>query len=90
MKLTDKLIEKVGADKLLHFLTAAWIVAECKTYSITAGCISFITVLLLSFIKEKWLDKRFNARDFLWSAIGGFTSLVLMVIKDVISQTAIA
>lgn len=34
MRLTDKLVEKFGADKLLHFFVAALLVAECKNYGI--------------------------------------------------------
>lgn len=85
MKLTDKLVEKIGADKLLHFFVAAWIVAECKAYGIEAGCIAWITVVILSVIKEKVLDKHIDAKDIFAGALGGFTSLVLQIIKGVLS-----
>lgn len=77
-------IEKVGIDKITHFAFAAWLVAECKAYGIGAGCIGFLVVTILSFIKEKWMDKKFTAMDFWWSICGGFTSLALMVVKDAI------
>lgn len=85
MKLTDKLVEKVGADRLLHFFVAAWVVAECKAYGIEAGCIAWITVVILSVIKEKVFDKHIDAKDIFAGALGGFTSLVLQIIKGILS-----
>ena len=84
MKLTDKLVQKIGADKLLHFFVAAWVVAECKAYGIEAGCIAWITVVILSVIKEKLFDKYVDAKDIFAGALGGFTSLVLQIIKGVL------
>lgn len=84
MKLTDKLVEKFGVDKLLHFFVAAWFVSECKAYGIGVGCIAWILIVVLAFVKEKWLDDFLDARDLLWSAFGGFASIILMVIKDIV------
>lgn len=84
MKLTDKLVEKVGVDKLLHFFVAAWVVSECKAFGIGVGCIGFLVIVVLAFVKEKFLDKFFSASDFLYSALGGFVSLAFMVLKDYI------
>jgi hypothetical protein len=84
MRLTDKLVEKVGVDKLLHFFVSAWVVSECKAYGIGVGCIAWVVVVLLAFVKEKWLDDFLDAKDMLWSALGGFASIVLMVIKDIV------
>ena len=51
MKLTDNLISKYGADKLLHLLFGAWVVAEAKPYGILAmllvRLVEKIIVLLL-------------------------------------------
>ena len=30
MEFTNKLVEKYGTDKLLHFLVGAWLMAEAK------------------------------------------------------------
>lgn len=79
MKLTDKLVERFGADKLLHFFVAAWVVAECKAYGIEAGCIAWITVVILSAIKEKVFDKYVDAKDIFAGALGGFVSLLIGV-----------
>ena len=85
MKLTDKLVQKIGADKLLHFFVAAWVVAECKAYCIEAGCIAWITVVILSVIKEKVFDNHIDAKDIFAGALGGFTSLALQIIKGILS-----
>lgn len=85
MKLTDKLVQKIGADKLLHFFVAAWIVSECKAYGIGVGCIAWITVVILSAIKEKVFDNHVDAKDIFAGALGGFTSLALQIIKGVLS-----
>ena len=85
MKLTDRLVEKVGVDKLLHFFVAAWIVCECKAYGIGVGCIAWITVVILSAIKEKAFDKYVDAKDIFAGALGGFTSLALQIIKGILS-----
>lgn len=84
MKLTDKLVEKIGYDKMLHFLLAAWFVSECKAYGIGVGCIAWVVIVVLAFVKEKWLDDFFDAKDLLWSALGGFASIILMVINDIV------
>lgn len=75
MKLTDKLVEKVGMDKMLHFLVAAWAVSECKAYGIGAGCIAWIAVVVLSAVKEKVFDDYVDAQDIFAGALGGFVSL---------------
>lgn len=85
MKFTDNLIKKFGVDKLLHFLVAAWVVAELKIYGVAFGCLGFIAILILAFAKEKWFDKEFSAEDFWYSACGGFASLALLVLKESLS-----
>jgi hypothetical protein len=72
-------IEKIGADKLLHFFVAAWMVSECKAYGIGVGCIAWIVVVVLSWIKEDFLDDQVDARDIFAGALGGFISLLIGV-----------
>ena len=81
MRLTDKLVEMVGVDKLLHFFVAAWVVAECKAFGIGVGCIAWIVVVVLSWIKEDFLDDHVDARDIFAGALGGFVSLLIGVLK---------
>ena len=81
MKLTDKLVEKIGADKLLHFFVAAWLVSECKAFGIIAGFFGWIVVIILSAIKERFLDDEPEPMDACAAAYGGFVSLLIGVLK---------
>lgn len=82
MHLTNKIVEEVGADKLLHFLLTAWLVAEAKIYGVFPMMIVFVAVIILGMAKEKWLDEKADYTDVWWSVLGGFASLLLAVISD--------
>jgi hypothetical protein len=81
MKLTDKLVEKFGHDKLLHFLVAAWVVSVCSSYGV--GCIAWIIIILLSIIKEKIFDDYSDTKDIIAGALGGFVSLLLSIFSNI-------
>ena len=81
MKLTDKLVNKFGYDKLLHFFVAAWLVSECKAFGIIAGFIGWIAVIVLSVVKEHFLDGELDSMDACAAAYGGFVSLFIGVLK---------
>ena len=77
MKLTDKIIETIGYDKLLHFFISAWLVSEGKAYGIDVAVFIWLLVWMLSFIKEKYLDNKLNYWDVWFSVLGGGISLFL-------------
>ena len=81
MKLTTNLIEKFGADKLLHFLTTAWLVSEAKVFGINAMMITYLVVVILGIIKEIKLDDYIDTRDIIASVAGGFVSVILYIIN---------
>lgn len=81
MKLTDKLVEKIGADKLLHFFVAAWLVSECKAFGIIAGFFGWIVVIILSAVKEHFFDDEPEPMDACAAAYGGIVSLLIGVLK---------
>jgi Na+-transporting NADH:ubiquinone oxidoreductase subunit NqrE len=83
MKITDKLVEKVGYDKLLHFLVAAWVVSACLLYGTGVGCIAWIIIILLSIIKEKIFDDYSDTKDIIAGALGGFVSLLLSIFSNI-------
>ena len=85
MKLTDKLVERFGADKLLHFFVAAWIVAECKSYGIAPMLLGFVVIVLLAVVKEYVLDKTVDYKDALCSMLGGLFSILLFIVGDIVS-----
>jgi hypothetical protein len=84
MKLTDKLVEKVGADKLLHFFVAAWLVAECKSYGVVPMLLGFVVVVLLAVVKEYILDNTGDYKDVLCSMLGGVFSILLLIVWDIV------
>lgn len=77
MELTNKLIEKVGVDKLLHFLVTAWLIAEAKVYGVVTMIIVFLLIVILGIIKEKKLDVNPDYSDLKWSIYGGLVSMCL-------------
>ena len=81
MKLTDKLVEKIGADRLLHFFVAAWLVSECKSFGIIAGFFGWIVVIILSAVKEHFLYDEPEPMDDCAAAYGGIVSLLIGVLK---------
>lgn len=81
MKLTDKLVNKFGYDKLLHFFVAAWLVSECKAFGIVAGFFGWIAVMILSVVKEHILDGEPDSMDACAAAYGGFLSLAIGLLQ---------
>ena len=71
------IIERIGADKLLHFFLSAWLVAESKEYGFIAMIATFLVVLIVGVIKEQVLDKEPDKKDWLWSVYGGLISILL-------------
>ena len=80
MKLINKLVEKFGADKLLHFLVTAWIVAEAKCFGWIPMIITFIILISLGIYKEKKLDTHADYIDLKWSVYGGLISIILYLL----------
>jgi hypothetical protein len=78
-------VEKIGADKLLHILVAAWFVAECKSYGVAPMLLGFVVVVLLAVLKEYVLDKTGDYKDVLCSMLGGVFSILLFIVGDIVS-----
>ena len=84
MRMTDKLIDKIGYDKLLHFFVAAWLVSEYKAFGIIAGFIGWIAVIVLSVVKEHSLDDKPEPMDACAAAYGGFLSLAIGLLQTLL------
>lgn len=84
MKLTTYLAEKVGADKLLHFLLTSWLVAEAKVYGLIAMLLMFILILILGLIKEVKLDVNADYSEWYWSVYGGLVSICLYIASSLL------
>lgn len=81
MKILDNFINKIGSDKLLHYLVGAWLVALSQPYGpIMMGSI-FILFLILSLYKEYKLDNSPDLIDVLYYIGGSVTSAVSYIIS---------
>lgn len=80
MRIIDKIVSKFGTDKVLHFLGGGWIVSLFSPIGYYGLLIGFILMLVVSIIKEKWLDDFFEWKDILAASIGGCISVLFYVI----------
>lgn len=76
LKKWNNFIERIGADKLLHFLLFAWIVAEAKMFGETTMWVAYFIMAVLSAVKE-FLDDTPDKNDFNWGLLGGGVSVIL-------------
>lgn len=80
MKFIDDLTKNLGVDKLLHFLGGGWIVSMFTPFGWCGLIIGFILMLILSLIKELFLDDFFDKGDIIAGCFGGVISIILFVI----------
>lgn len=79
MKLTNKLVKKFGADKLLHYAVGGWITAICSLFGGDGLLAGLLLVVVLSFIKEG-LDDKSDKKDILAGVLGGVTMVIIYLI----------
>lgn len=84
MKLTDKLTQRFGADKLLHLLIAALFVSQFDDYGLFWGFLALFAVSGLGYAKEKWLDKTGDWEDLKATVIGGVIELVVYTVRCIV------
>lgn len=77
MKLIDNIIEKIGSDKVLHFLGGGWITSIFSPFGWIGIIIGIAVTIILSFIKEQFLDSFFDWKDIYAACIGGGISVVI-------------
>jgi hypothetical protein len=83
MKLLNNLITKVGGyDKVAHFAISGWLVSAMSVYGFKYMAIMFVAVLILSVIKELFLDEEFCLGDIAASCLGMFAALVMYIPYD--------
>ena len=76
MKFVDKIFEKVGVDKVLHFAFGGWIGAKFnETGIVLAAVIGILFVGFVSIIKER-LDSKFDWKDIAAAMLGAVLELV--------------
>lgn len=80
MNLTNKLVEKFGADKLLHFLLGWVIVSLGSQFGYIGIVISTILACFLSIIKEFKLDSVKDMKDLIAGCLGAASSGIYFVL----------
>lgn len=88
----DKLVNKLGADKIMHFLAGGWICAFItlvaiiqegsrlsNTQLLFSPTIGFICVFVIAVLKEL-TDTKFDWKDILATMIGAVTIYIATVI----------
>lgn len=80
-KIAD-VLNKIGIDKVLHFLVFAWIVAIGLAYSFTMGVYCFLGMVVLSLVKELVIDKKIDWVDLIAGIIGGMVTFLAYLPKD--------
>ena len=79
MNLTNKLVEKFGADKLLHFLLGWVIVSIGSPFGYIGIVIGIILACFLSVIKEFKLDTVKDMKDLIAGCLGAVISGIYFV-----------
>lgn len=79
MKITNKLVEKFGADKLLHYAVGGWLTAIGSLFGWKGLLAGFILVVVLSIIKEQ-LDDIDDNKDILAGVSGSLTMVIIYLI----------
>ena len=77
-----ELLNKIGIDKVLHFLVFAWVVAIGLAYSFTTGVYCFLGMVVLSLVKELVIDKRIDWVDLIAGIVGGMVTFLAYLPKD--------
>lgn len=80
MKFTDWLTNSFGTDKVMHFLGGAWITSLFSPIGWWGILIGIIITLILSFVKELWLDTFFDYKDIVAATLGSCTSVILYLL----------
>lgn len=76
MKIIEKFLNKVGADKVLHFTIAALITAWGGNFGDLGLIIGALGVTALSYLKER-LDEEFCTQDIFCSMGGAIMSVIV-------------
>ena len=80
MNLTNKLVEKFGADKLLHFLLGWLIVSMGVPFGYIGIVIGTILACFLSVIKEFKFDAVKDMKDMIAGILGAVSSGIYFVL----------
>lgn len=76
MKIVNRIIDKIGVDKMLHFAFGGWITAKfCESGILLLAVIGILFCGIISIIKER-LDEKSDWKDIAAAMLGGLLELV--------------
>lgn len=80
MKKLDNFINKIGIDKVLHFVVSGWIISLFSPCGIIVISIVFILLFILSIIKELVLDDYADTNDIIAGFLGESVSIIFYLL----------
>lgn len=83
MKLTDDILKKIGADKLLHFAFAGWGVSAGLHFGVLAGAAVWLILTILSMLKEQSFDSTYDKMDILAAQAGMVLAFLLYFLTKI-------
>lgn len=76
----EKIINKIGTDKLLHCFLAGWLTALGFMHGLIWGIVAIIFVIAISFIKELFIDPICDYGDIMWAVIGIILTTLIYIL----------
>lgn len=73
MRFTNKIVERFGVDKVLHFAVCGWVESICCFFGFGGMMWGLLVVFALSVIKEL-IDGIFDWRDIIAGVFGGIVA----------------
>lgn len=80
MKFTNYFMSKFGCDKVAHFFGGGWITSMFSPLGWLGILFGAAIVLVASFVKEKWLDDKFDAKDIFAAELGSVAAILVYVL----------
>lgn len=72
-------INKYGIDKVLHFLVGAFITLLVSPMGIWTMLTMSALLMVVSYVKEKYMDSEFTKNDIKFTLYGSITSFILYI-----------
>lgn len=76
MQLVDNILSKFGTDKVLHFAIGGWITSLFSLCGFITAIFGVFFTLIISIVKEKFLDDTFDSGDIRAAMLGSAISVL--------------
>ena len=80
MKFIDNIVNKFGADKVMHFLGGALLTAFFAFFGFYPAIAGVIVTAVVSFVKEAFFDEKFDASDMYAALLGSVIVFVFYLL----------